>query len=121
MAGTIITGSQQPAQADKHRTREERDNKRVNGVTPQRRTAPTATNPNNTPTAATRANTPTTRRANGTTRKLAPWETPEPETTADNNDATRQEPTPTPRADNKQDAPAPQWDAPIIIDAPLQL
>ena len=93
--------------------------------------APTATNPNNAPTAASRANAPTTRRANGTTRKLAPWETPELETTADNNDATRPEPTPTPRADNntsnttsadnKQEATAPQWDAPLIIDAPLQL
>lgn len=92
--------------------------------------APTVTNPNNTPTTTSRANTPTTRRTNGTTRKLAPWETPELETTADNNDATRPEPTPTPRADNntsnttsadnKQEATAPQWDAPLIIDAPLQ-
>ena len=92
--------------------------------------APTATDPDNATTAASRANAPTTRRANGTTRKLAPWETPEPETTTDN-DATRPEPTPTARADNntgnttradtKQDAPAPQWDAPLIIDAPLQL
>jgi hypothetical protein len=92
--------------------------------------APTVTNPNNTPTTTSRANTPTTRRANGTARKLAPWETPELETTADNNDATRPEPTPTPRADNntsnttsadnKQEATAPQWDAPLIIDAPLQ-
>lgn len=92
--------------------------------------APTVTPSNNTPTTTSRANTPTTRRANGTTRKLAPWETPELETTADNNDATRPELTPTPRADNntsnttsadnKQEATAPQWDAPLIIDAPLQ-
>ena len=92
--------------------------------------APTATDPDNATTAASRANAPTTRRANGTTRKLAPWETPEPETTT-GNDATRPKPTPTARADTntgnttradtKQDAPAPQWDAPLIIDAPLQL
>lgn len=92
--------------------------------------APTAANPNNAPTTISRANAPTTRRANGTTRKLAPWETPEPETTT-GNDATRPKPTPTARADTntsnttradtKQDAPAPQWDAPLIIDAPLQL
>ena len=92
--------------------------------------APTAATPHSTATTTIRTNAPTTRRANGTTRKLAPWETPELETTADNNDATRPEPTPTPRADNntsnttsadnKQEATAPQWDAPLIIDAPLQ-
>ena len=39
--------------------------------------APTATDPDNATTAAIRANAPTTRRTNGTTRKLAPWEQPQ--------------------------------------------
>ena len=83
--------------------------------------APTATNPNNAPTTISRANAPTTRRANGTTRKLAPWEQPqEPQS------ETAPEPEETPAsnttsANTKQDAPAPTWDAPLIIDAPLQL
>ena len=83
--------------------------------------APTATDPDNVTTAAIRANAPTTRRANGTTRKLAPWEQPE-----EPQSETAPEPEETPAsdttsADTKQDAPAPQWDAPLIIDAPLQL
>lgn len=67
---------------------------------------------------------PTTRRANGTIRKLAPWEqpqdapTPEPEETHanDTTEGNNQEHTST-----AQDAATPQWDAPLIIDAPLQL
>lgn len=83
--------------------------------------APISTNPANTPTTNIRANAPTTLRANGTTRKLAPWEqpeepqgdtTPEPEETLTSDTAS---------ADTKRDATAPQWDAPLIIDAPLQL
>ena len=91
--------------------------------------APPVTTSNNTPTANAPTSTsrttvtahPTTRRANGTTRKLAPWETPEEpqsetatepeETLASNTTGTNAE----------QDPPAPQWDAPLIIDAPLQL
>ena len=83
--------------------------------------APTATDPDNATTNAIRANAPTTRRANGTTRKLAPWETPE-----EPQSETAPEPEETPAsnttsANAEQDAPAPQWDAPLIIDAPLQL
>lgn len=70
---------------------------------------------------------PTTRRANGTTRKLAPWEQPqEPQS------ETAPEPEETPTIDTTegnnpehtstaQDATTPTWDAPLIIDAPLQL
>lgn len=72
---------------------------------------------------ATATTHPTTRRANGTTRKLAPWETPEepqsetapePEETHATNNAPE-------HANTTEDAPSPQWDAPLIIDAPLQL
>lgn len=83
---------------------------------------------NNATTAASRANAPTTRRANGTTRKLAPWEQPE-----EPQSETAPEPEETPTSDNTkgnspehtsaaQDATTPPtWDAPLIIDAPLQL
>jgi hypothetical protein len=77
--------------------------------------APTATNPNNAPTTISRANAPTTRRTNGTTRKLAPWETPE-----EPQSETAPEPEET-LASTAQDVATPQWDAPLIIDAPLQL
>lgn len=90
--------------------------------------APTATNPNNAPTTISRANAPTTRRTNGTTRKLAPWEqpqdtpTPEPEEThANDNNATTERNSEPERAATTGDTTAPQWDAPLIIDAPLQL
>ena len=90
--------------------------------------APTATDPDNATTNAIRANAPTTRRANGTTRKLAPWEqpqepkgetTPEPEETPtiDTTEGNNPEHTST-----AQDATTPPtWDAPLVIDAPLQL
>ena len=90
--------------------------------------APTATGPDNATTAAIRANTPTARRANGTTRKLAPWETPE-----EPQSGTAPEPEETPTIDTTegnnpehtstaQDATTPPtWDAPLIIDAPIQL
>lgn len=129
-AGDDSSGSSDAGNADTNEASNDSDNNASANDADTIPPAPTVTNPNNTPTTTSRANIPTTRRANGTTRKLAPWETPELETTADNNDATRPEPTPTPRADNntsnttsadnKQEATAPQWDAPLIIDAPLQ-
>lgn len=70
---------------------------------------------------ATATARPTTRRANGTTRKLAPWEQPEE---PQSETATEPEETlasDTTSANAEQDATAPQWDAPLIIDAPLQL
>lgn len=96
--------------------------------------APTATATDTvnttTPTNTSRATgTPhTARRADGTTRKLAPWEQPqEPQS------ETAPEPEETPTIDTTegnnpehtsaaQDATTPPtWDAPLIIDAPLQL
>lgn len=70
----------------------------------------------------------TTRRPNGTTRKLAPWEAPQPEPDMIE-DATANTPSEadTPHAVGtsvpQPETPtgAPQWDAPLIIDAPLQL
>ena len=69
----------------------------------------------------------TTRRPDGTTRKLAPWETPQPEPDMIE-DATANTPSEadTPHAVGtsipQPETPtgAPQWDAPLIIDAPLQ-
>ena len=94
--------------------------------------APTAATPYSTATTTIRANAPTTRRANGTTRKLAPWEQPqEQQDETDNTPAPEPEETLT--TDNtKGNSPAhtsaaqdattpPTWDAPLIIDAPLQL
>ena len=90
--------------------------------------APTATDPDNATTNAIRANAPTARRANGTTRKLAPWETPE-----EPQIETAPEPEETPTIDTTegnnpehtstaQDATTPPtWDAPLVIDAPLRL
>lgn len=91
--------------------------------------APTAVTPHNTATTTSRANAPTTRRADGTTRKLAPWEqpqdtpTPEPEETTHANDtnATTERNNEPERAATTGNTTAPQWDAPLIIDAPLQL
>lgn len=100
------------------------------GVIPPAPTAtPTAAANDIAPTNTSRATgmPHTARRADGTTRKLAPWETPEE---PQSESAPEPEETPTPRADNntssttsadsKQEATAPQWDAPLIIDAPLQ-
>lgn len=83
--------------------------------------APPVTPPNNTLTATSRANTPTTRRANGTTRKLAPWEQPEEPQSGTAPEPEETHASDTASADTKRDATAPQWDAPLIIDAPLQL
>ena len=95
--------------------------------------APTATATDTvnttTPTNTSRATgTPhTARRADGTTRKLAPWEqpqepqsetAPEPEETPTIGTTEGSDPEHTSTA---QDAATPQWDAPLIIDAPLQL
>lgn len=80
--------------------------------------APTANDSAPTNTSRATSTPHTTRRADGTTRKLAPWEqpqdepAPEPEETPASNTAS---------ANTKQDATTPTWDAPIIIDAPLQL
>lgn len=86
--------------------------------------APTATATDTTnattPTNTSRANTPTTRRADGTTRKLAPWEQPE-ETHASDTNATTEHNNEPERSATTGDTAAPQWDTPLIIDAPLQL
>ena len=91
--------------------------------------APPATNPNNTPTANAPTPTsrttvtahPATRRANGTTRKLAPWETPEEPQSETVTEPEETHASNTTGTNTEQDPPAPQWDAPLIIDAPLQL
>ena len=91
--------------------------------------APPATNPNNTPTANAPTPTsrttvtahPTTRRANGTTRKLAPWETPEEPQSETVTEPEETHASNTTGTNTEQDPPAPQWDAPLVIDAPLQL
>lgn len=85
--------------------------------------APTATDPDNATTAAIRANAPTTRRTNGTTRKLAPWEQPqEPQSgTSPEQEETHATNNAPEHANTTKDASTPTWDAPLIIDAPLQL
>ena len=91
--------------------------------------APTPTDPNNTPTANAPTPTsrttvtahPTTRRANGTTRKLAPWETPEEPQSETVTEPEETHASNTTGTNTEQDPPAPQWDAPLVIDAPLQL
>ena len=90
--------------------------------------APTAVTPYNTATTTSRANAPTTRRADGTTRKLAPWEQPQDEPAPDQEEThvsdsanTVEHDNEPERADTTGDATAPTWDAPLIIDAPLQL
>lgn len=98
------------------------------GVIPPAPTAtPTAAANDIAPTNTSRATgTPhTARRADGTTRKLAPWEqpqdepAPEPEETPTIDTTEGNNPEHTSAA---QDATTPPtWDAPLIIDAPLQL
>lgn len=95
--------------------------------------APTVTYTNNTantttPTNTSHANTTTTRRADGTTRKLAPWEQPQDDPAPDQEEThvsdsanTAEHDNEPERADTTGDATAPTWDAPLIIDAPLQL
>jgi hypothetical protein len=91
--------------------------------------APPVTTHNNIPTAnaptptsrATVTARPTTRRANGTTRKLAPWEQPEEPQSDTAPEPEETHASDTASTDTKRDATAPQWDAPLIIDAPIQL
>jgi hypothetical protein len=90
--------------------------------------APTATATDaantTTPINTSRANTPTTRRADGTTRKLAPWEQPQDEPAPEPKETHASDSTTTSEHNDKPeraDTTAPQWDAPLIIDAPLQL
>lgn len=90
--------------------------------------APTATATDaantTTPINTIRANTPTTRRADGTTRKLAPWEQPQDEPAPEPKETHASDSTTTSEHNDKPeraDTTAPQWDAPLIIDAPLQL
>ena len=100
------------------------------GAIPPAPTAtPTATVNDSAPTHTSRATgTPhTARRADGTTRKLAPWEQPtEPQEEPNNKPVpvTGEAPTTNSaqeRANTTESAATPTWDAPLIIDAPLQL
>ena len=100
------------------------------GAIPPAPTAtPTATVNDSAPTHTSRAtSTPhTARRADGTTRKLAPWEQPtEPQEEPNNKPVpvTGEAPTTNSaqeRANTTESAATPTWDAPLIIDAPLQL
>ena len=108
---------------------ENTDDSNAGAIPPAPTATPTATANDSAPTHTSRAtSTPhTARRADGTTRKLAPWEQPqEPQS------ETSPEPEETPTIDTTegnnpehtstaQDAPVPQWDTPLIIDAPLRL
>lgn len=100
------------------------------GAIPPAPTAtPTATVNDSAPTHTSRAtSTPhTARRADGTTRKLAPWEQPtEPQEEPNNKPVpvTGEAPTTNSaqeRTNTTESAATPTWDAPLIIDAPLQL
>ena len=114
------------ANTDSSIANENTDDSNAGAIPPALTATPTATVNGSALTNTSRATgTPhTARRADGTTRKLAPWEqpqdepAPEPEETHanDTTEGSDQEHTST-----AQDAPAPQWDAPIIIDTPLQL
>lgn len=100
------------------------------GAIPPAPTAtPTATVNDSAPTHTSRAtSTPhTARRADGTTRKLAPWEQPtEPQEEPNNKPVPVTGEAPTTNnaqehANTTESAATPTWDAPLIIDAPLQL
>ena len=80
--------------------------------------APTANDSAPTHTSRATSTPHTTRRADGTTRKLAPWEQPQDEPAPEPEETHASD---TASANTKQDATTPTWDAPIIIDAPLQL
>lgn len=62
----------------------------------------------------------TARRADGTTRKLAPWEQPQDEPAPEPEETHASDNAPE-HANTTEDATTPTWDAPLIIDAPLQL
>ena len=83
--------------------------------------APTATATDaantTTPINTSRANTPTTRRADGTTRKLAPWEQPQDEPAPEPEETHASDTTPG-RANTTEDTTAPTWDAPLILTLP---
>lgn len=114
------------ANTDSSIANENTDDSNAGAIPPAPTATPTAAANDSAPTNTSRATgTPhTARRADGTTRKLAPWEqpqdepAPEPEEThaSDSTDGSGPEHTST-----EQDAATPQWDAPLIIDAPLQL
>ena len=106
---------------------ENTDDSNAGAIPPAPTATPTAAANDIAPTNTSRATgTPhTARRADGTTRKLAPWEqpqdepAPEPEETPtiDTTEGNNPE-----RTSAEQDATTPPtWDAPLIIDAPLQL
>lgn len=106
---------------------ENTDDSNAGAIPPAPTATPTAAANDSAPTNTSRATgTPhTARRADGTTRKLAPWEQPQDEP------APKPEETPTidttegsdpEHTSAAQDATTPPtWDAPLIIDAPLQL
>lgn len=106
---------------------ENTDDSNAGAIPPAPTATPTAATNDSAPTNTSRATgTPhTARRADGTTRKLAPWEQPQDEP------APKPEETPTidttegsdpEHTSAAQDATTPPtWDAPLIIDAPLQL
>lgn len=106
---------------------ENTDDSNAGAIPPAPTATPTAAANDIAPTNTSRATgTPhTARRADGTTRKLAPWEQPQDEP------APKPEETPTidttegnnpEHTSAAQDATTPPtWDAPLIIDAPLQL
>lgn len=83
--------------------------------------APTATATDTvnttTPTNTSRANAPTTRRADGTTRKLAPWEQPQDEPAPEPEETHASDTTPG-RANTTEDTTDPTWDAPLILTLP---
>lgn len=106
---------------------ENTDDSNAGAIPPAPTATPTAAANDSAPTNTSRATgTPhTARRADGTARKLAPWEQPQDEP------APKPEETPTidttegsdpEHTSAAQDATTPPtWDAPLIIDAPLQL
>lgn len=111
--------------ADANETDESNTNANDASTMPPAPTA-TATDTANTttPINTSRANTPTTRRADGTTRKLAPWEQPQDEPATEPEETHVSDSATTVKHDNepeRADTTAPQWDAPLIIDAPIQL
>lgn len=105
---------------------ENTDDSNAGAIPPAPTATPTAAANDSAPTNTSRATgTPhTARRADGTTRKLAPWEqpqdepAPEPEEThaSDSTEGSGPE-----HANTTEDTTTPTWDAPLIIDAPLQL
>lgn len=128
-ANNVTSGADTSTNTNTNSTGDSNENTNNAGTIPPAPTT-TATNTVNTttPTNTSRANTTTTRRADGTTRKLAPWEQPQDEPAPDQEEThvsdsanTVEHDNEPERADTTGDATAPTWDAPLIIDAPLQL